>query len=94
MLWCTLLSQIALVTSKQNILLYIHTAGKETVDTGLFADGPIYSYILRRRRHSPCQNGANVSNEPLCGVEAQDSDSVVRLQTKLWKDKTYVSNYK
>lgn len=31
------------------------------------------------KKNSPCQNGSNVCNEPLCGVEAQDANPVIAL---------------
>lgn len=39
--------------------------------------------IQWRRRNSPCQYGPNVSDEPLSGVETQDANAVIALQTKL-----------
>lgn len=36
--------------------------------------------------HSPCQNGPDVRDEPLGWVEAQDPNTVVALQTKLYKE--------
>lgn len=39
----------------------------------------------RVRAHLPGEDGSDVSDEPLGGVEAQDSYAVIPLQSQLWK---------
>lgn len=41
------------------------------------------------RRRSPCQNGADVGDEPLGRVEAQDSDAMETLQSQLQRDREF-----